>query len=174
MNELWEKMGLMMPGYLSSLTHSVSIRLLALPPHHPSLTHSLSLCPLATSLFLILRLSFSLSGSFLSPSPQTVTLCLIGSRCWQLRGIESNMWKVWERGKEKKTSAIVQQILFVWCGWRTVGASPRVQSRPGYFRWLGYGYISFATSYLSAPCLFSTVPFAVFPQSALRIDKVLC
>lgn len=33
----------MMPGYLSSLTHSVSIRLLTLPPHHPSLTHSLSL-----------------------------------------------------------------------------------------------------------------------------------
>lgn len=43
MNELWEKMDLMMPGYLSSLTHSVSIRLLTLPPHHPSLTHSRSL-----------------------------------------------------------------------------------------------------------------------------------
>ncbi len=110
MNDLWKKIDLMMLGYLSSLTYSVFIHLLTLSLHHPSLTHSL-LHPLAASLLFFLCLAFSLSHTLmlpLSPSPQTVTVCFIRSRCRQLREIKCNMAQAW--GK-KKTALIVEQIV---------------------------------------------------------------
>lgn len=50
MNDLWEKTYLMMLGYLSSLTHSVFIHLLALSLHYPSPAHRLSLSSCEISL----------------------------------------------------------------------------------------------------------------------------
>lgn len=114
MNDLWKKIYLMMLGYLSSLTYSVFIHLLTLSLplslHHPSLTHSLS--P-SSRLLLHFFYSHTLSLSLLSPSPQTVTLCFIGSRCWQLREIECNMPRVWEKNlSDSLTNCSAGQSLY--------------------------------------------------------------
>lgn len=71
MNELWQK-----PRVTTGLDTS--------PSPTPPLSNSLTF---AHSLFFILRVHFSLACSFLSPPP-TVTLCFMGSRCWELREIE--------------------------------------------------------------------------------------
>lgn len=157
MNDLCRKIYLMMLGYLSSLTYSVFIRLLTLSLHHPSLTHYF-LRPLATSLVFVLRFAFSLSHTLtlpLSPSPQTVTLCIIRSRCWQLREIKCNMARVWGG---KKTALIVKQIVVMAkaCFFLlTLNAGNVTQSSvwAGYFLWSGYCYTSVATGYcLSCVC----------------------
>lgn len=172
-----------MLGHLSSLTYSVFIHLFALSLSFSltssSISHSLTFSvlslPFSFSFSVALFPSHTLSFSLLSPSPQTVTLCFIRSRCWQLREIEYNMPQVWE-----KTGLIVKQIAarakaFIFSGLWTLGTSHRVQSGPGYFLLAGYCYKSIATGYcLPCLCLSVNVPYTRhlgFPQEALRLEK---
>lgn len=136
--------------------HSLSSSLTSSSVSH-SLTFSILLLILSFSFSVSLFHSHTLSFSPLSPSPQTVTLCFIRSRCWKLREIECNMPGVWEK---KKTGPIEQIVVrakaLIFCRLRTLGTSHRVQSGPGYFLWPGDCYISIATGYcLPWICLFS-------------------
>lgn len=85
--------------------HSLSSSLTSSSVSH-SLTLSILSLVLSFSVSISLFHSSTLSCSLLSPSPQTVTLGFIRSRCWQLREIECNMPRVWE-----KTGLIVKQIV---------------------------------------------------------------
>lgn len=78
--------------------HSLSSSLTSSSVSH-SLTFSILLLILSFSFSVSLFHSHTLSFSPLSPSPQTVTLCFIRSRCWKLREIECNMPGVWEKKK---------------------------------------------------------------------------
>ena len=166
MNDLWKNMDLMTPGYLSSLTYSVFIHVLTLSLplslHHPSLTHSLS--PSSCSLFC----SHTLSLPLLSPSPQTVTLCFIRSRCWQLREIEWNKPREWE--KRLVLQIVARAKAFIFCRLWTLGTLRRVQSAPGYILWAGYCFISIATGYcLPHICLLVNVLFTKKMELSLEI-----
>lgn len=76
----------------SSIAHSLS----------PLSCYFLSFSTLCCTASLTHTHTHTVSFSPLSPSPQTVTLCFIRSRCRQLREIECNMHRVWEKEKKEE------------------------------------------------------------------------
>lgn len=157
----------MMLGYLSPLTYSVFIHLLALSLHYPSLAHSLSRESLFHSIFHFFFF-FTLRLTFV-----TITRdCHTAYYKIQVLAIEGDGVQQCQ-SPIKNTALTVQQIVVVFCRVRTVGASTRVQSGPGYSLWQRYCYISIATGYcLPCICLAVNVPFSLkAPQETLSQNE---